>query len=173
MHLTDGQLNEYLDEETTEYALFELHLASCDACAARLAALRDLFVEIESLPETELTQSIAERLVLDPMRTSSLPAWLTPAVIVQIFVAWIAVLLAAPFLSGLLPAVEIPSLTGIWLQLQSQWATWLGFVSAFQFPPMPRVPVPGIPNLILILILAGISLLWLMGNGLLLRKQGK
>jgi anti-sigma factor RsiW len=59
MHLTDEQLNEYLDNETTERAQIETHLASCADCAARLIALQVLFAEIESLPEVELAPTLA------------------------------------------------------------------------------------------------------------------
>ena len=51
MHLTDVQLNEYLDNETTERTQIESHLSVCDECTARLSALKTLFTEIESLPE--------------------------------------------------------------------------------------------------------------------------
>ena len=37
MHLTDDQLNEYLDEATAERVQIEAHLSSCDECAARLS----------------------------------------------------------------------------------------------------------------------------------------
>ncbi len=54
MHLTDEQLNEYLDNESTdERAQIESHLSSCDECAARLSTLQNLFAELESLPELE------------------------------------------------------------------------------------------------------------------------
>ena len=39
MHLTDEQLNEYLDNEIVDRAQTELHLFACDDCAARLTAL--------------------------------------------------------------------------------------------------------------------------------------
>ena len=59
MHLTDEQLNEYLDNEIVDRAQVELHLFACDDCAARLTALRALFDEIESLPELALSRDIA------------------------------------------------------------------------------------------------------------------
>ena len=59
MHLSEEQLNEYLDEATDERAQIEAHLSSCDECAARLSALQDLFLEIESLPEVELARALA------------------------------------------------------------------------------------------------------------------
>ena len=61
MHLTDDQLNEYLDNESSERPQIESHLAECAECAARLTALQALFDEIQSLPEVELTRSIRAR----------------------------------------------------------------------------------------------------------------
>ena len=59
MHLTEEELNEYLDNEIQDRARAELHLSSCDECAARLATLQALFTEIESLPELALTRDLA------------------------------------------------------------------------------------------------------------------
>jgi len=59
MHLTDEQLNEYLDNEIVDRADIESHLASCGECAARLTALQTLFAELDSLPELELTRDLA------------------------------------------------------------------------------------------------------------------
>ncbi len=42
-HLTDLQLNEYLDEATNERAQIEVHLSSCDECVARLTTLQNYF----------------------------------------------------------------------------------------------------------------------------------
>ena len=50
-HLTDEQLNEYLDHESQEHAQIESHLSACDECTVRLAALQTLFTELDSLPE--------------------------------------------------------------------------------------------------------------------------
>ena len=66
MHLTDEQLNEYLDHETSEQVQIETHLAACAECVARLTALQTLFAEIESLPEMELRHSIAARFAPTP-----------------------------------------------------------------------------------------------------------
>ena len=59
MHLTDDQLNEYLDEATTERVQIEAHLFSCDECAARFSTLQNVFTELDSLPELELTRDLA------------------------------------------------------------------------------------------------------------------
>ncbi len=74
MHLTDEQLNEYLDHETNERAQIELHLATCGKCSARLAALQDLFSEIKSLPELELSRNVAVHFLAESVcQTAAFP----------------------------------------------------------------------------------------------------
>jgi len=174
MHLTEEQLNEYLDNESAERVQIESHLSACDECAARLTALQTLFAEIESLPELELTHSIAARFTLratPSLPVGQLPTWLTLTATLQAALALITVILAAPFIAELLPAIETPSLTELFLQLQSQWTAWLDLLAAFQLPTLPEIPVFEISSLVLTLTLAGVSTLWLVGNGLLLRNQ--
>ena len=173
MHLTDEQLNEYLDNESTERAQIEAHLSSCEECAARLTSLRALFAKIESLPELELTQSIAARFAPGPSLPAQLPRWLTLTATFQAAAALIAILFAAPMVITLLPAIQTPSLTDVFAQVQSHWGVWLDLLSTFQFPVMPEIPTVNASSLVIILTLAGVSMLWLLGNGLLLRNQIK
>ncbi len=189
MHLTDEQLNEYVDNESAERVQIEAHLSACDECAARLTALQTIFAEIESLPELEWTRPIAARFVSTklnasaptPSLTPQLPRWLTLTATLQAAVALVTLVLAAPFITNLLPAVQMPSLTNVFLQLQSQWAAWLDLLStlrlgsgqAFQMPTLPQLPALEVSSLMLISTLAIVSMLWLVGNGLLLRNQMK
>ena len=169
MHLTDDQLNEYLDNETAERAQIELHLDSCDECTARLSTLRDLFAELESLPEVKLSRSLAAPFKPTRNLPAQLPRWLPLTVILQAAVALTAFIIAAPFVIQLLPVLETPSLTTLFFELQSQWTAWLDMLSTFQMPVMPEIPVVEISNLLI--ALTGVSVLWLLGNGLLLRNR--
>ena len=169
-HISDVQLNEYLDNETTEREQIESHLSSCEDCARRLTALQTLFAEIESLPELELTSNIAARIVSSPSLTPHLPHWLTLTATLQAAFALVVVIVAAPFVVRMLPAVEAPSFTDLILLLQSQWRIWLDIFATFQLPTMPQLPVLELSSLMLTLTLAIVSLLWLVGNGLLLRR---
>ena len=173
MHLTDEQLNEYLDNETSERAQIEAHISTCDECAARLTGLQTLFTEIESLPELELAHSLAARLALPSSLSAKLPHFLTLTVTLQAAIALISLILAAPFIINLLPDIEAPSLTGILFQLQRQWTAWLDLFSSFQLPALPQLPALEISGLMLTLTLVGVSMLWVLGNGLLLKKQMK
>jgi hypothetical protein len=171
-HITDVQLNEYLDNEITERAQIESHLSSCDECAARLTALKTLFAELDSLPEVELTRNLAARFVSAGQLPPQLPRWLTLTASLQAALALIALIVAAPFVMNLLPAIETPSFAETLIQIQTQWLTLLDTFTNYQLPAFSLPPLQ-IPTLTLSLALAGASLLWLVGNGLLLRKQIK
>jgi len=176
-HITDETLNEYLDNELTDRAEVELHLSQCADCVARLTALQALFTEIESLPELTLSRSLREASQWDAAPFTrrdagfALPNWLKLTATLQAALALIIVILAAPLITELLPAVQTPSLTDALLQLQSQWTAWLDLLSVFQLPTLPQLPALEISSLVLTLTLAGVSMLWLVGNGLLLRNQ--
>jgi anti-sigma factor RsiW len=171
-HLTDETLNEYLDDELTNRVEIEQHLSRCADCAARLTALQALFNEIESLPELALSKPLAAPFT---RREAGfvLPHWLKLTATLQAAVVLVIIILTAPFIAELLPTIQTPSLADTLLQLQSQWTAWLALLSAFQLPTSPTFPTPEISSLVLTLILAGVSVLWLVGNGLLLRNQIK
>ena len=173
MHLTDEQLNEYLDHEAADSAGIEVHLSTCEDCFARLAALQDLFSEIESLPDVELSRDVVPGLNL-PVE---LPRSLRLTVTLQAALAAVAILVAAPFvmqfLSPYVSGISGTSFTELLLQLQNQWMAWLDMLSTFQFPAIPEIHVVELSSLFMILTVIGVSLLWLVGNGLLLRDQIK
>jgi anti-sigma factor RsiW len=175
MHLTDEQLNEYLDNETTDRTQIESHLSSCDDCAARLTALQSLFVELESLPELSLSRDLAAPFTRQSRLPAQLPRWLALTATLQAALAVIALIITAPFvmqwISPYLPGVQTPSLAEIFLELQSLWMVWLDIFSQLQIPSMPEIPALELSSLALVLTLVGFSILWLVGNGLLLRYQ--
>ena len=180
MHLTDNQLNEYLDNEIENRAQAELHLSSCDDCAARLAALRALFNEIESLPEIALSRDLAApitRRVSGRGAAPAVPRSLGLTVTLQAALTVIAIIFAAPlvmqFVSSYLSRIQTPSFVDMLLQLQTQWRTWLDRLSQFQLPSMPEIPVIELSSWLVMLMVAGVSVLWLVGNRLLLRNQNK
>lgn len=170
MHLTDEQLNEYLDHETTERETIETHLSSCADCAARLFALQALFTELESLPELEFIHPIASV-------PAPLPRSLTLTVILQAALAIVTSIAAAPFVMRFLSPywrdLPAPSLGDVVLQIQTQWTFWLDALSQIQVPTVPEIPAVEISSVLALFTVIGVSLLWLIGNGLLLRNQIK
>ena len=179
-HVTDMQLNEYLDNETgfEERAQIESHLSSCNECAARLTALQALFAEIESLPELELYKPLAAPFTRpSSLPVPQLPRWLTLTATLQAACALVAIIFAAPFVRQLISPyfsiVQMPSFAEIFLQLQSQWMSGLDVLSQLQMPAVPEIPVVELSSLVMVLTLVGVFALWLVGNGILLRNQIK
>jgi len=87
------------------------------------------------------------------------------------------IILAAPFvgqfISPYLLEIQSLSFADMFLPVQSQWTAWLDLLSQFQVPTVPEFPVVELSSLFITIIVVGASLLWLIGNGLLLRNQVK
>ena len=180
MHLTDEQLNEYLDNEILDRTQAELHLSSCDECTARLTTLQALFNEIGSLPEMALTLDLAAPITRRVSRrgtATAVPRSLSLTVTLQAALTVITIIFATPivmqFFSPYLSRIQTPSFADMFLQLQTQWISWLDRLAQFQFPTMPEIPVIELSSWFVMLMVAGISVLWLVGNRLLLRDQNK
>jgi len=172
-HITDSQLNEYLDQEL-DGALREqcdLHLSSCTDCRARLEELKRLFSDMAGLHEVEpprdLTTSVIERL---PQSTAS--PW------TRLF----AVQLGAALGAGLFILIEIsksirvPDLSSF--QVPSpDFHFLLPYISlplitqpALVIPQMPIIHIP-LTDLQVLVIVACALLLGLVGNGILLCER--
>lgn len=171
MHLTDGQLNEYLDNESVNRAEIEAHLGSCDECAARHSALQALFAELDSLPEVALTTDLAARFRPRPSLTPQLPPWLRLTASLQAAAALVALIVAIPFFSVMLPQVEMPSFTAWLFEIQFLWTSWLNTLSTFQMPTFQPSTIPTLEMSTLFIALAIVSIFWIFGNGLLLRNR--
>jgi hypothetical protein len=176
-HLTEAQLNEYLDNAIKDRTNVELHLSSCAVCTARLMALQTLFAEIEALPEVAPSRNLTAPVIQKVGRPHVPPSWFTLTLGLQVALTGIAAVVVAPyaiqFVSSSLPALQAPSPIGMFLQLQTQWNTWLDMLSQIQMPGLPEPPRVEVSSLFMMFSIAGISVLWLVGNGLLLRSQIK
>jgi hypothetical protein len=176
-HLSDELLNEYLDNAMADREQVENHLTHCADCAARLTALQMLFTEIGSLPEETFSSELAAAVMLRVRGSRTLPRWLTLTMGLQAAGALIALIIAAPFViefaSAFIPVLQTPSLTDTLIQLGSEWTLWLDTLSQFEIPVMPEIPLFEVSSLYFLLTLAGASMFWLVGNGLLLRNQIK
>jgi hypothetical protein len=76
IHLTDDQLNEYLDAALPDSARrsFEAHLQGCGECRARLGALQYLFIGLAGLPEARPSADLAA-VVLARLPQRQPPLW--------------------------------------------------------------------------------------------------
>jgi anti-sigma factor RsiW len=175
MHLSDELLNEYLDQALTPEARAEAepHLAACADCAARLAALRGLFAEIESLPELTLPRSLAAPVTRRVSGRAALPRWIRLTATLQAALAVIVLALAAPFLSGLVASLTVRytplSLAELLLHLQTQSTALLALLPEFVPPQLPAISL-GLSSLALTLTAISAFFFWIIGNGLLLKR---
>jgi hypothetical protein len=165
MHLTDEQLNEYLDHETDERAQIESHLSTCEDCSARLAALQELFTEIESLPELAVSPAFTVRLEPAARLFARLPRSLGLTLVVQIALAVFTLVIAAPFvmrfLAPYIARLSTPSLADVFLQLQGQWTAGLDLLVNVSLPAFPEVPVIDVSSLFIIFTLMFVSVICL------------
>jgi hypothetical protein len=171
MHLTDEQLNEYLDNETSARGQIELHLHSCQACNARFSDLQNLFLELDSLPDLQLTRDLSTRFKSTGQLTLGLPRWLTLTMFAQAVLALIALIVSIPIITTYISQIDVASLTSPFFEVQSLWNTWLDTLSTLQLPTISQFPIPVLEISSLLLALAGIFFLWIFGNGILLRNQ--
>ncbi|NOR90530.1 MAG: hypothetical protein GQ524_09780 [Anaerolineales bacterium] len=180
-HHDEWSLQEYLDgvlaDEDRER--LELHLAQCDECTAKYASLEYLYSEMERLADEPLAHDISVRVIRSLALKEDRKPHLYLVLLAQLAVAiivfaaiWPRISLElvnryslAQLLEPLRKLAELPA-QGIlfareflnWIHIQ-----WIATLS------MPAIdwPITGLP---LALAIGGMTLLWLLGNGLLLRE---
>ena len=183
-HLSDSQLNEYLDSALTLSARQEVeaHLNSCRDCRARLEELEFIFSNLDALEEAMLPHDLASRVLagLPPQTDWSR----TPAFAAQLGVAlgaclWLSWQISRTFEVPRFPAFQIPRLTlpeiVFWLpafnlpQLLSGFQ-WTIPHFAFSLPKFPRLPFSASGTEIVLIGIAAF-LVWLGSNAALLHNQ--
>ena len=188
MHLDEVTLNEYLDAALApeQRSAVEAHLAQCPDCTTRLNGLRALFAELETWPETSLRRDLSPAVISAlhrrlPQSPVAAPA-LRAVFAAQALIALVLLGLALPTimratqwavvtqLAGQTVADIAGAFTGVTSELQALQISLQRFMAAsLEFVRQP--PLPSLPMLNVGLCLAAVSLLWLVGNGLLLRRQ--
>lgn len=174
-HLPDELLNEILDEALAPdlRAEAEAHLTACPDCSGRLAELRTLFAEIDSLPDLPLAVDFAPAILARLEKSTPLPRPIRWLAIVQAFGGLLAVVLSWPLIEPLIPPLDFPALNSTFIELA---ASWLQTSLDFQFPVIAfELPSLGLdlPSTTLTLATLGVALLWLLANGLLLIPRSR
>lgn len=158
-HLPNEQLHGYLDGALTpaERAACRTHLAGCPSCQARLARLQQLFDTLSTLSERPLTRDL-----LPGVLAAIAPQVAAPRLRLLLALQGVAILLVLVWASQLGLAAEL-LLFGD--SLRAGWASQTAELAAGW-----AMLVQGLPPLLASLpYAAGGVLLWLVGNGLLLR----
>ena len=179
-HLAEETLNEYLDAalSPSARAAAETHLAVCPLCASRLETLRGLFAELEDLPEVRLARDLLPAVLMALPRRARLPLPIrlvlllqAPAALAILAWAWPAldnrVSLSGMFIVWEVSFSSAARLPGI---LALQWSLWTQPLTRLTFPPLLSLHLDP-PAFLLGLTLSSACLLWLVGNGLLLRPR--
>ncbi|MGN6810858.1 MAG: zf-HC2 domain-containing protein [Thermomicrobiales bacterium] len=155
-HPTPESLDRYLDcaIAPVEESALEAHIAGCATCRAELAALREVWAELAALPP--------ERLPVD----------LTPAVLARLespLLRWQAVALGATLAAQVVVAVLLAGWLARWLPAWAGIAHWLPSTATLVALAPPRGPLPA--DSLLLGALASAAVIWLIGNGVLLRAR--
>jgi len=182
LHHDEWSLQEYLDGVLTDEdrERLELHLAGCDDCAAQFASLKFLFLEMERLSDEPLTHDISVRVIRSLALKEDRKPHLYLVLMAQLAVAIIVFAAIWPrislelvnrySLSQLLePLRKLAELPAQGILFTREFLNWIHiqWIATLSMPAIDW-PITGLP---LALAVGGITLLWLLGNGLLLRQS--
>ncbi len=180
-HLDEWSLQEYLDDVLADddRESLEAHLVECDDCAEKFASLKYLYSEMERLPDEPLAHDLSTRVIRSltlkegrkPYLHRILAAQLAAAIIMFLTI-WPRIPLElggryslAQLLEPLQKFVELSAQGILFMREFLDWiyAQWVATLS------MPAIdwPFTGLP---LASAVGAMTLLWLLGNGLLLRE---
>jgi anti-sigma factor RsiW len=181
--IQEETVHRYLDNELTpvEKEAFLIHLEQCPACQAQLARLETLFAELASLEEVLPPVDVTPRVMagLPPIGPARRYDWIGRLVLAsQIAIGLVLILVAWPMITT---AANSQIIWQAWLEIAiiirslNSWATdsvvttnsWL----ATQWPPDLGLAGYNIAPRLVVFLIAGLSLGWLIGNGVLLHHN--
>jgi len=169
-HLTDDQLNEHLDNSLFDNSALR-HLESCDDCRARLEEFKRVFTALDSLPEAPLPRDLSTSILAQlskesPTRSAPTLRWLSAIQsigAVAIFV-WLASSFTPPPEISNYQLPTIDSIVASVILFLSSISVNLPDSSALLSSSTIEIQTTS-----LIFLIASAAILWLVGNGLLLR----
>jgi len=178
----EWSMQEYLDgvlaDEDRER--LELHLAQCDDCAAKYASLKYLYSEMERLQDEPLAHDISARVIRSIALKEDRKPYLYLVLMAQLAAAIIVFATIWPRISLELvnryslvqllePLRKFEELSAQGLLFVREFLNWIHtqWIATFS---MPATDWP-ITGLSLALVIGGMTLLWLLSNGLLLRQS--
>ncbi len=186
-HLTDAQLNEYLDQalDGDELRQVRSHLEGCPDCRERLDGLQAVFAHLAGLQDVQVSRDLRAD-ILSRLPVNRAPLW-TPSLAAQLgavcgLLLWLSFQMTKwiqPFLAGLSSArvptqylpLQFPRFSDV---LHLALAIPQFHLSLMPHPLSLSFPIPQLPSFPtpdLIWIGVSISILWLIGNYFLLWKQ--
>ena len=186
-HLTETQLNEYLDQmlDVPTQQKVEAHLSDCEGCRAQIAQLEILFSTLDELPEVPLTRDLKVGVLAGLPKTVEIPTlWQQPAFLAQSLLTVILLTLTMPILNRqfeslssffTFPVIELTSFAEIIAKLSPlfRWEFQFSFAFpeiSFTMPTLPSIPISLDTNIVLLLIISA-GMMWGIGNFSLLRSK--
>ena len=182
-HIQESQYHEYLDEALDEVSQkeFEMHVNKCQECRKELTELRQLFMMIESVPESSLRVDLSSNILDAIRRPTSYSRRLKLAIAFQLAVAFTLIVIAWPILNTWSEYFEIPLISldikplfnGLIDQVTLHTTNLSAYLNTFinnlttssmQFQ-MEEFSVFVMP------LMGFATLLWIFGNGILLRRS--
>ena len=180
-HPDEWSLQEYLDEVLADddRERLELHLAQCDDCTAKYASMKYLYSEMERLPDKPLTHDISARVIRSIALKEDRKPYLSRVLIAQLVAAIIVFTAIWPRISLeianryslvqlLEPLQKFEDLSAQGILFVREFLNWV-HTQWIATLSMPTIDWP-ITELPLTLAVGGMTLLWFLGNGLLLRE---
>ena len=143
-HLTETQLNEYLDDvlDSTARAHMDAHLSDCADCRDRLASLQAVFQALASLPEETLGRDLTPPVLNGLPRSLSGLGWQL-AFAVQAGMSLGLLLLFAPIVTGRLARI-VQGLANRIAGLEVKYSAPINIHVS-----LPVIQLPNLPNLTL------------------------
>jgi anti-sigma factor RsiW len=143
-HLTDTQLNEYLDGALDSSAQIRMaaHLSSCGDCQTRLASLQTVFQALAALPEETIRHDLTPSVLQSLPRNRTGLAWRL-AFAVQAGISLGLLLLFAPIVTDRLARI-VGGLASRFTSLELKFPAPVDLHFSL---PVVRLPLPAIPTL--------------------------
>lgn len=180
-HIQEMQYHQYLDNDLdlVERGVFETHIFECQKCRQELAALQHLFSAIESVPETSLQIDLSQNILDAIGKPASLSRRLKLAIAFQLAVASALTVIAWPSLSPSFALLEFPTInTDIYpliIDMSTQFSKFVTTMSRSFAGLLDDMSISssqlllGDASIYILPLAISATLLWLLGNGVLLR----
>lgn len=180
-HIHESQFHEYLDDALDQVTRkeFETHIADCQECRQELEKMRRLFAAIESIPVLDMQVDLSSNIlgaIRGPVRLSR--QWKL-AIAAQLAIAFLLLAIAWPSLSPTIAVYEIPTINIDFYPLISilsaQLSMYITDLSDFinrivlDISAISSQFLLGDASVFIWPLAISATLLWLVGNGVLLR----
>jgi len=180
-HLDEWSMQEQLDNVLAgeDRERLEAHLAECEDCAVKFASLEFLYSEMARLPDEPLVHDLSAKVIRAIKLKEDKKPYLPRVLAAQIIAAAIVFSTIGPRISLELrnryslvqllePIRKFTDLSAQGISSAREFLNWI-HIQWIATPSMPAIdwPITGLP---LALTVGALILLWLLGNGLLLRE---